>query len=729
MLTTRAAAVLVLAAAGVAHAQPLTTAFTYQGELLDAGVPVTGPCDLRFRLFDAPSGGAQLGPTLCANDTGAEGGRFAVLIDFGAQFAGQRRFLEVEARLDTGLDCSNASGFVTLSPRQEVGAAPNALFSLSAAAAEVSANATQLNGQAASFYLNASNLASGTIPNARTSGTSLSTPNTLVLRDPLGSISATGISANNIIGAHSGSGAGLTNLNASNITSGTLVGERLAVPLSIGGNDLSSVFSAQNASTSNDSVAIRGVATGATGSNRGVYGATLSPSGAGVMGEASTGAAAGVYGFSPSSTGYGLYGWANATNGLARGVYGQSNSTSGIGVYARASATSGAAHGVLGLTSSVGGAGVFGECGIVGGLTTGVQGQVASVDGRGVYGRAYNTNAGTGTGVWGESAALSGRGVYGVATAASGLAAGVVGEATGSSGGGIGVKGISNSGVGVRGETSSGSGYGVEGRAPNGGTGVRGIGSWRGGHFSTSDGAGIAVEGSSFQGIAIYGDGGIGVRGDGYRGVEGRCDTANNYGVMGLYQIGAFGPLGAYGVFAFGPMGASGTKSFRIDHPADPENKYLLHYCSESPEPQNVYNGMVTLDDRGDATVVLPSYFAAINKDPRYTLTAVGAPMPMLHVGAEIDGAALSAGAKIEPGQAIPACSFRIAGGAPGGRVSWRVDAVRNDRWMQLRGAPVEIEKPEHERGTYQHPELFGQPEERGTNHDPAAGLKRQARD
>jgi hypothetical protein len=52
--------------------------------------------------------------------------------------------------------------------------------------------------------------------------------------------------------------------------------------------------------------------------------------------------------------------------------------------------------------------------------------------------------------------------------------------------------------------------------------------------------------------------------------------------------------------------------------------------------------------------------------------------------------------------------------------VSWRVEALRNDRWVQQRGAPVEIEKEGPEKGTYQHPELYGQPPEMGMNYRPA---------
>ena len=118
-----------------------------------------------------------------------------------------------------------------------------------------------------------------------------------------------------------------------------------------------------------------------------------------------------------------------------------------------------------------------------------------------------------------------------------------------------------------------------------------------------------------------------------------------------------------------------------------------------------------------------------INKTPSYQLTAVGAPMPMLHVAKEIDEAALIAGARMEPGQVAPVCSFRISGGARGAKVSWRVEAVRNDLWVRTRGAPVEVEKQGLEKGTYQHPELYGQPPEKGMNYEAARERPKPARE
>ena len=115
----------VLFLASAALAQPLGTSFTYQGELRASGVPASGPHDLRFRLYDTASGGNQVGSTVCSDNVATSEGRFTVVLDFGAQFTGQQRFLEIEVRADTGLDCGNATGFVPLAPRQPL-TAPDA---------------------------------------------------------------------------------------------------------------------------------------------------------------------------------------------------------------------------------------------------------------------------------------------------------------------------------------------------------------------------------------------------------------------------------------------------------------------------------------------------------------------------------------------------------------------------------------------------------------------------
>ena len=688
----------ILTLTSVAAAQPLSTAFTYQGELRDAGSPVNGTYDLRFRLYDALTGGAQLGTTLCVDNTASVDGRLTVSLDFGPQFAGQKRFLEVEVRRDAGLNCVNPADFVILGPRQDLSPTPNALFALAATTAATATNATRLNGQLATFYTNAANL-TGTLPTASLGG---SYGAALTLSNPANSFA--------------GSGASLSNVNATTLdgldSSAFL---QVAGPFALSGSTTGAMLSAQNASSITDAAGIRGIASAITGvtyggrfenasptgfgvfglataisgNNRGVYGGTLSAVGAGVMGEASTGAAAGIYGFTSSPTGYGIYGWNNATTGITRGVYGQTNSASGRAVSGHAFASSGTATGVHGGTSSPTGNGVVGECGLTSGTAIGVLGRVQSPDGRAVVGTCLGTS-GANTGVSGETASPAGRGVYGVVTATTGTNYGVQGESFAAQGRGVFGRVYETVGVnyGVYGQSASGAGFGVYGIGRTG------------------------VHGESFLSSAIVGR----CTAPAGAGVYGIATLPDNYGVYGDGNsgYGVAGEGNTFGVFAYGRTGATGTKSFRIDHPLDPANKYLTHYSAESDEVINFYSGKTILDEQGEATVTLPAYFAAINKDPRYALTAVGSAMPMLHIAQEIDESSLARAAAAGTGDAVPACSFRIAGGAPGGKVSWRVDSVRNDRWVQKHGAPVETDKPASERGTYQHPDLFGEPAERG---------------
>ncbi len=120
-----------LSLAAAASAQP--TIFTYQGELVQGATLANGPHDIRFTLFDAPSGGTQVGTPQCVNDVPVVDGKFTATIDFGQQFATtSQRFLQVEVRPDTGLACTTTTGFSMLSPRQSLTAAPMASHAKSA---------------------------------------------------------------------------------------------------------------------------------------------------------------------------------------------------------------------------------------------------------------------------------------------------------------------------------------------------------------------------------------------------------------------------------------------------------------------------------------------------------------------------------------------------------------------------------------------------------------------
>jgi hypothetical protein len=121
-------AFVVWALAGPAFGQTLGTGFTYQGRLQDGASPAAGPHDLRCALFDAASGGAQVGGTLILEDVPVSNGLFTAVLEFGATpFGGDARWLEVAVRPGAA-----TGAFTTVGPRQQLRPSPNALFSTAA---------------------------------------------------------------------------------------------------------------------------------------------------------------------------------------------------------------------------------------------------------------------------------------------------------------------------------------------------------------------------------------------------------------------------------------------------------------------------------------------------------------------------------------------------------------------------------------------------------------------
>ena len=131
-----------LAAAANLHAQ--STEFTYQGRLLSGNAPANGTHDFEFVLWDSVSGGNQLGPVVTLTAVNVNNGVFSVRIDFGDQFPGASRFLEIKVR-----QAGSSEPFNTLAPRQSISSAPYAIKSLNAENASTSQtaiNASQLGG-------------------------------------------------------------------------------------------------------------------------------------------------------------------------------------------------------------------------------------------------------------------------------------------------------------------------------------------------------------------------------------------------------------------------------------------------------------------------------------------------------------------------------------------------------------------------------------------------------
>ena len=149
------------------------TAFTYQGRLDDGANPANGNYDLRFEIYDAASDGNQQGNTLTNLATAVSNGLFTVTLDFGNQFSGAARWLEIGVRTNGG------GAFATLIPRPQITATPYATTAgnviSGGLAAGTYSSAVSFNNPANSFTgngsgltsLTASGLAAGTVPDGR----------------------------------------------------------------------------------------------------------------------------------------------------------------------------------------------------------------------------------------------------------------------------------------------------------------------------------------------------------------------------------------------------------------------------------------------------------------------------------------------------------------------------------------------------------------------------------
>ncbi|MBE7519859.1 MAG: hypothetical protein HS107_11515 [Thermoflexaceae bacterium] len=102
--------------------------FTYQGRLTEGGGPASGVYDLRFILYDAESGGTQVGSTVAVNDVAVAAGLFTVSLDFGTGvWNGDARWMEIAVRPG-----ASSGTYTVLSPRQAVGSTPYALYAKAA---------------------------------------------------------------------------------------------------------------------------------------------------------------------------------------------------------------------------------------------------------------------------------------------------------------------------------------------------------------------------------------------------------------------------------------------------------------------------------------------------------------------------------------------------------------------------------------------------------------------
>jgi hypothetical protein len=95
-----------------------------------------------------------------------------------------------------------------------------------------------------------------------------------------------------------------------------------------------------------------------------------------------------------------------------------------------------------------------------------------------------------------------------------------------------------------------------------------------------------------------------------------------------------------------------------------------------------------------------------LNEDFRYQLTVIGQP------------------AHAVVAEEITDNRFMIKADHSDVRVSWQVTGIRKDAWAKMNPLVVEEDKPEEARGTYLHPEAFGQPETRGEGYAQAEAFR-----
>ena len=198
-----------------AHAQG--SAFTYQGRLINGTNPATGTYDLRFAVYDANTNGTQQGVTLTNTATAVSNGLFTVTLDFGNQFPGANRWLDIAVR-------TNGNGaFTPLAPRQALTATPYAIQAANATSAtgvSGAVSAAQLTGT-----ISGSNLGAGSITAAMLAPGAVS-----YLGAPNGSpTNALTVSTNGAVGIGNGSSVPTAGLQISSAVTQTVLNVQFEV--------------------------------------------------------------------------------------------------------------------------------------------------------------------------------------------------------------------------------------------------------------------------------------------------------------------------------------------------------------------------------------------------------------------------------------------------------------------------------------------------------------------
>jgi hypothetical protein len=503
MVFTIAFAFLLLLSGSI-HAEPLGTAFTYQGRLIDANEPADGLYDLQFTLYDAMTEGAVVGSAVNKADMNVTDGYITVELDFGSVFDGNNRWLQIGIRPGALID---PSAYTVLTPRQKVTPTPYALHAKSVSAPL----ALTAAAPAGTSVLGVGSTGEGVAIGASS-------------RD--GDIGMLGKNGSAVVGMSSTGFAGY--FSGKGYFSGNV---------GIGTTTPSEKLTVENGTI---------MATNSLSAGKGVYGvATGGSFSRGVCGEASNsgnydnyggyflawgGQGVGVQGYAGNNgnvsntggsfcaegaTGFGVSGYATHSNGINYGVYGRTDSPNGYAGYFTGGRNYFAGNVGIGALIPTAKLEVAGVVKITGG-TPGL-GKVLTSDASGLA--TWQTPSGGGAGD--ITAVIAGTGLDGGGTGgdvtlsveaplvltSSGASGTISGTATDPGGRGIYGYAANSSSYGGYFEAAGSQGRGVYGRATSSiGTGVYGYGGRYGGEFHASgtDGDGIRASGGTNGYAAVF---------------------------------------------------------------------------------------------------------------------------------------------------------------------------------------------------------------------------------
>jgi hypothetical protein len=668
-----AALACVMALGGSALAQGTGTAFSYQGVLTDAGVPVNGACDCEFRLFDALTGGGQIGPTNTLDGAGGNpppptlsNGLLMVKVDFGpGAFTGAERYLEIGVRCPAGV-----GSYQPLTPRQPICPTPYAQFAFDGPGGfALPLEATVASDQPLFNLINSQGGNGGVAIRGEAGGSVF----------PAVQATSTG-GAPALRGFNSGSGQAV---------SANAAGTGDALFASAGSGRGGIMISTQGIGL----VATDGVGTvppsGLTAAA--IYGGTTNAATKPAAYLERRGTVNTFLGLNPTAA---LVATTNNAGGPAALFLKPSGGNQAPAVFAQA----------IGSPAAVFQQNAVAFSGLPG-FPPFAAVHVLNANSTGEGLNVQQTSTSTSTAFSASSNNTTGR-VASFTAPTPGTTADTVTMTSQTSGVVLGVNHAGTTGTIARflrsAPGTTGTGVHVEINSTGNALFVRQNGTGRAAEFDTlNDGlvpSLVRMENQNPTGTALTVINGAGDNVDGFA-----------LSVLGPTFLSGFLTAGSTEVL--GSLDVAGTKNFRIDHPLDPENKTLRHFCSEGAEPLNVYSGNAVTDGHGYATVILPDYFESINRDVRYQITVVD----------EGDGAGF-VHAKVA--RKVRDNRFVVRTSAPRVEFSWRVEGVRNDAWIRTHGFRAEAEKRAGERGTYLAPDLYGPGQGRGTRDAAAAGAR-----